>query len=66
MIEDVPLIPETAPFSEAQRAWLNGFIAGLFSNGSAVGRQSLATAQSPASLPEISVVFASQTGTAEG
>jgi len=50
MIEDVPLIPETAPFSEAQRAWLNGFIAGLFSNGSAVGRQSLATAQSPASL----------------
>ena len=24
----VPLIPETAPFSPAQRAWLNGFLAG--------------------------------------
>ena len=24
-----PLIPENAPFSEEQRAWLNGFFAGL-------------------------------------
>ena len=27
----VPFIPENAPFSPAQRAWLNGFLAGLFS-----------------------------------
>jgi sulfite reductase (NADPH) flavoprotein alpha-component len=27
----VPLIPETAPFSTDQRAWLNGFFAGLLS-----------------------------------
>ncbi len=27
----VPLIPETAPFSNDQRAWLNGFFAGLLS-----------------------------------
>jgi sulfite reductase (NADPH) flavoprotein alpha-component len=26
-----PLIPESAPFSEEQRAWLNGFFAGLLS-----------------------------------
>jgi sulfite reductase (NADPH) flavoprotein alpha-component len=26
-----PLIPETAPFSPQQRAWLNGFFAGLLS-----------------------------------
>jgi sulfite reductase (NADPH) flavoprotein alpha-component len=26
----VALLPETAPFSSAQRAWLDGFIAGLF------------------------------------
>lgn len=26
-----PLIPENAPFSEEQRAWLNGFFAGVFS-----------------------------------
>ena len=26
---DVPLVPENAPFSREQRAWLNGFFAGL-------------------------------------
>jgi sulfite reductase (NADPH) flavoprotein alpha-component len=32
----VPTLPETAPFSPAQRAWLNGFFAGLVStNGTA-------------------------------
>lgn len=29
----VALLPETAPFSPAQRAWLDGFIAGLFTVG---------------------------------
>jgi len=32
---DVPVIPETAPFSNDQRAWLNGFFAGLLSLDSA-------------------------------
>jgi sulfite reductase (NADPH) flavoprotein alpha-component len=27
----VPVLPETAPFSPAQRAWLNGFFAGMLS-----------------------------------
>ncbi|MBA4334367.1 MAG: sulfite reductase subunit alpha, partial [Methylobacterium sp.] len=27
----VQVLPETAPFSEAQRSWLNGFFAGLLS-----------------------------------
>lgn len=32
------MLPETAPFSEAQRAWLNGFFSGLFGAiGSAAG-----------------------------
>ncbi len=26
----IPILPETAPFSPAQRAWLNGFFAGVF------------------------------------
>jgi|GEM_PF-4421519 sulfite reductase (NADPH) flavoprotein alpha-component len=26
----LPLIPACAPFSPAQRAWLNGFFAGLY------------------------------------
>ena len=28
-----PSLPDTAPFSPAQRAWLNGFIAGLMTSG---------------------------------
>ena len=28
-----PIIPESAPFSSEQRAWLNGFFAGMFSVG---------------------------------
>ena len=32
-----PLIPESAPFSPAQRAWLNGFLAGLFGAGESAG-----------------------------
>jgi sulfite reductase (NADPH) flavoprotein alpha-component len=31
----VPVIPDNAPFSPAQRAWLNGFLAGLYRNPSA-------------------------------
>jgi sulfite reductase (NADPH) flavoprotein alpha-component len=29
----IPLIPDNAPFSEPQRAWLNGFLAGLYGGG---------------------------------
>lgn len=32
----VPLIPDSAPFSAAQRSWLNGFLAGLY-GGAAEG-----------------------------
>jgi sulfite reductase (NADPH) flavoprotein alpha-component len=31
----IEIIPSSAPFSEAQRSWLNGFFAGLLSEGSA-------------------------------
>ena len=30
IIPPIPLIPENAPFSASQRAWLNGFLAGLY------------------------------------
>lgn len=30
----IPLIPDNAPFSPAQRAWLNGFLAGLYGGAS--------------------------------
>ena len=34
------LVPETAPFSEEQRAWLNGFFAGLVSLDGSASRRS--------------------------
>jgi sulfite reductase (NADPH) flavoprotein alpha-component len=57
----VALLPDDAPFSPPQRAWLNGFFTGLLSQ--------LAAAQAPS--PQVAqlalrVLFASQTGTAEG
>src|SRR5579875_3132493 len=57
----IPHIPDTAPFSPEQRAWLNGFLAGLFSNAPDTAMQ---PATQPASL-NFGVYFASQTGTAE-
>lgn len=66
----LPYIPETAPFTTEQRAWLNGFLAGLFShvpngaNGVAPAPQ-LNGAPAKAGEPLL-VLFGSQTGTAEG
>ena len=37
---DVPVIPDGAPFSVEQRAWLNGFFAGLLSLDSKARRGS--------------------------
>ncbi|WP_269522357.1 diflavin oxidoreductase [Coraliomargarita parva] len=55
-----PFIPETAPFTEEQRSWLNGYLAGLFSSDSSSG-SSAAAATTP-----VTILFGSQTGTAEG
>jgi sulfite reductase (NADPH) flavoprotein alpha-component len=63
-VNPVPLIPDTAPFSPEQRAWLNGFLAGVFSRSSAVGGE-LARVPSPAALQPLTILFGSQTGTAE-
>jgi sulfite reductase (NADPH) flavoprotein alpha-component len=56
----VPAIPENAPFTTEQRAWLNGFLAGLFSE------QPLQQAQPTKASLRIAVLYASQSGTAEG
>jgi sulfite reductase (NADPH) flavoprotein alpha-component len=62
MSAPVPLIPESAPFSPEQRAWLNGFLAGVFSRGP----QPAALAPPPAPvLTPVTILFGSQTGTAE-
>jgi len=57
----VPLIPDTAPFSAEQRAWLNGFFAGMFSRSPHGGPATPALT----ALTPLTILFASQTGTAE-
>ena len=39
-----PLIPESAPFSPAQRSWLNGFLAGLYGAGAGAGGAGMSVA----------------------
>src|SRR5436190_16506370 len=57
----VPIIPENAPFSAAQRLWLNGFLAGLFTESAAAGNAESLKAKAP-----LLIIFGTQTGTAEG
>jgi sulfite reductase (NADPH) flavoprotein alpha-component len=52
----VPYIPEDAPFTSAQRSWLNGFLAGLYSYAPAEKAEPV----------RVAVLYGSQTGTAEG
>jgi len=47
----VPILPESAPFSPAQRAWLNGFLAGLLRAESGAGLNSVAARPSAPALP---------------
>jgi sulfite reductase (NADPH) flavoprotein alpha-component len=54
-----PFIPETAPFNEDQRSWLNGFLAGLYSSGDSPG------GAAPTAATPVTILFGSQTGTAE-
>jgi len=55
-----PVLPDTAPFTPAQRAWLNGFFAGLFSPPGA-GPQPAAPEKPAVAL---SILYGTQTGTA--
>lgn len=55
----VPYIPDTAPFTAEQRAYLNGFFAGLFS------RVTEAPSTPKAELKPLTILYGSQTGNAE-
>ena len=57
-VSHVPFIPDNAPFTAEQRAWLNGFLAGIYSSAEPA-------AEPPPAL-KIAVLYASQSGTAEG
>ena len=59
MTATIPFIPENAPFTSEQRAWLNGLLAGIFSSAP---QNAVETKPSK----RIAVLYASQSGTAEG
>lgn len=57
-MNSIPFIPETAPFTPSQRAWLNGFLAGMFSG----------TPAAPTTGPArktVNVYFGSESGNSE-
>jgi sulfite reductase (NADPH) flavoprotein alpha-component len=59
-MNQIPNIPDNAPFSQEQRAWLNGLLAAMFPGGI----EGVAKNASP--LKPVKIVFASQTGNSEG
>ncbi len=62
----IPFIPSSAPFTPEQRAWLNGYLAGRFSNAE-TGELAPPSAAAPAPAKEpLLVMYGSQTGSAEG
>ena len=62
----VPVLPDNAPFTPEQRAYLNGFLAGLFSRAPqpeiANSKSQIAGAKP---LAPLTILFGSQTGNAE-
>ncbi len=62
----LPIIPDTAPFTLEQRAWLNGYLAGLFSRSAAPDLPATKTSTSAGDpLIPLTILYGSQTGTAE-
>lgn len=66
---NLPVLPESAPFTAEQRGWLNGFLAGLLHHGNleaARGGSAGASSPKPA-VPTrtLRVLYASQSGNAE-
>jgi len=53
----IPFIPDNAPFTPSQRAWLNGFLAGMFCQTAAL--------PTVGAKPKVNVLFGSQSGNAE-
>jgi sulfite reductase (NADPH) flavoprotein alpha-component len=58
-----PTLPDSAPFTPEQRAWLNGYLAGLLSADKLVVAN--AASNSQATAKSLLILFGSQTGTSE-
>ena len=64
----IPYIPSTAPFTPEQRAWLNGYLAGLFAdaNQGEPGAASRIQSAPVKAADPLLVLYGSQSGSAEG
>ena len=60
----LPLIPESAPFTAEQRAWLNGFLAGVLNRSTTAEAVVAGGAVAAAKVPLL-IAFGSQSGNAE-
>lgn len=60
----IPFLPDSAPFTAEQRAYLNGFLAGLFSRVPASAGAAIPPGPGKP-LEPLTILFGSQTGTAE-
>ncbi|MBI2948346.1 MAG: sulfite reductase subunit alpha [Verrucomicrobia bacterium] len=61
----IPYIPASAPFTVEQRAWLNGYLAGLFADANTGEQDAGARPQLLKVAEPLLVMYGSQTGTAE-
>jgi sulfite reductase (NADPH) flavoprotein alpha-component len=60
----IPCIPDNAPFTVEQRAWINGFLVGLFAEAS--NEPARVESDTQVGTHKLLILFGSQTGTAEG
>lgn len=64
-VEGIPYIPIQAPFSPEQRAWLNGYLAGMFSRAIQDVPQEKDQPSNTTPKATIHILYGSQSGTAE-
>jgi sulfite reductase (NADPH) flavoprotein alpha-component len=63
--KQIPLIPDTAPFTAEQRAWLNGFLAGVLGGAQVPAGAVVGSPAGNTSRERLLVLFGSQSGNAE-
>ena len=65
MMRALPIIPDSAPFTAGQRAWLNGFLAGLLGHSDSQSSSAHGPDDRPAPRKSLLILFGSQSGNAE-
>ena len=63
-MNQLPIIPENAPFNAEQRHWLNGFLAGYFTRLAVPAGAAVPAGPAKPAVP-LAILFGSQTGTSE-